>query len=44
MILVGGAVCPSLGVRGVPVNVLVMDCCRVGLSRAKGEGVFGMVV
>ena len=44
MILAGGASCPPLGVCGLPVNALVMDCWRVALSRAKGEGVFGMVV
>jgi len=44
VILAGGAMWPSLGVRAMPVNALVMDCCRVALSRAKGEGVFGMAV
>ena len=36
--------CPSLGVRVVPLNALIMDCCRVDLSRFIGEGVFGMDV
>ena len=34
--------CPSFGVRVLMLNALVVDCCRVALSRARGEGVFGI--
>jgi len=42
--LSGVPVVPNWGVRVLLLIALVMDCCLAALSRAKGEGVFGIHV
>jgi hypothetical protein len=44
VIFAGCTCCPSLEVHVLLLNALVMDCCLVALSRARGEKVFGINV